>query len=357
VLLTNGACDHGGVGRECAGVVGDQQRAAGGRDVFDSLDLRAEPVAIEELDHRAVEDLLDPLRPAPVGEASLELDRGKQIAIADRWKRRFRGPLADRQARQRGALGRHGGSFWQQGYVSAAVRSKDQVRRAVWNAIDREGVSRFPGAEGRIPNFAGAKLAAEKLAGHRLWKRARVIKANPDSPQTHVRRTALEQGKIVIMAVPRMRDPHPFRLLDPKRLSKQEVREAATIKGALRHGRVVALDELPEIDFVLCGSVAVNLSGARIGKGGGFSDLEYGILIDAGRIDDHTTVATTVHPIQILRDHLMVTDHDLPVDLIATPRAVIEVERQYPRPRGILWDHLQPPQIREIPILERMGYA
>ena len=26
--------------------------------------------------------------------------------------------------------------------------------------MDREGVSRFPGAEGRIPNFAGAKLAA-----------------------------------------------------------------------------------------------------------------------------------------------------------------------------------------------------
>ncbi|HEY3191422.1 MAG TPA: hypothetical protein VGJ61_01460 [Solirubrobacterales bacterium] len=43
--------------------------------------------------------------------------------------------------------------------------------------------------------------------------------------------------------------------------------------------------------------------------------------------------------------------------LIATPHAVIEVERQYPRPRGILWNHLQPPQIREIPILERMGYA
>ena len=38
-------------------------------------------------------------------------------------------------------------------------------------------------------------------------------------------------------------------------------------------------------------------------------------------------------------------------------RAVIEVERQYERPRGILWDHLQPPQIREIPVLERMGYA
>ena len=181
------------------------------------------------------------------------------------------------------------------------MRSKDEVRKEVWKAMDREGVSRFPGAEGRIPNFAGAKLAAEKLAGHRLWKRARVIKANPDSPQTHARRIALEEGKTVIMAVPRLRDPHPFRVLDPKKLSKRAVKEAATIKGALKHGRVVALDELPEIDFVLCGSVAVNLSGARVGKGGGYSDLEYGILIDAGKIDNHTTVATTVHPTQVLR--------------------------------------------------------
>jgi 5-formyltetrahydrofolate cyclo-ligase len=238
-----------------------------------------------------------------------------------------------------------------------SMRSKDQVRRAVWRAIDREGVSRFPGAEGRIPNFAGAKLAAQKLAAHRLWKRAQVVKANPDSPQTHARRLALEDGKQLVMAVPRLRDKNPFRLLDPKRLTKAQVREAATIKGALRHGRVVALEEMPKVNFVLCGSVAVNLSGARIGKGGGFSDLEYGLLIDAGKIDDNTFIATTVHPIQILREHLATTDHDLPVDLIATPRAVIDVERIYDRPRGILWDHLQPPQIHEIPVLERMGYA
>jgi 5-formyltetrahydrofolate cyclo-ligase len=237
------------------------------------------------------------------------------------------------------------------------MRSKDQVRRAVWKAMDREGVSRFPGAEGRIPNFAGAKLAAQRLAGHRTWKRARVIKANPDSPQTHSRRQALEEGKTLVMAVPRLRDKHPFRLLDPRKLNAKQVREAATIKGALRHGRVVADDELPEIDLVLCGSVAVNLKGARIGKGGGFSDIEYGLLIDAGKIDDHTVIATTLHPIQILRENLPMTDHDLPVDLIATPRAVVEVEHDYQRPRGIMWNHLQPPQIHEIPILERTGYA
>ncbi|MDX6581583.1 MAG: 5-formyltetrahydrofolate cyclo-ligase [Solirubrobacterales bacterium] len=227
----------------------------------------------------------------------------------------------------------------------------------MWQAMDREGVSRFPGAEGRIPNFAGAKLAAARLASHRTWKRARVIKANPDSPQTHARRRALEEGKTIVMAVPRLRDQHPFRLLDPRALSAEQIREAATIKGALRHGRVVADDELPDIDLVVCGSVAVNLNGARIGKGGGFSDIEFGLLIEAGKIDDHTAVATTCHPIQILRENLPVIDHDLPVDVIATPRAVIEVDGAYPRPRGILWDHLQPPQIHEIPILERMGYA
>ena len=113
------------------------------------------------------------------------------------------------------------------------MRSKDEVRKEVWKAMDREGVSRFPGAEGRIPNFSGAKLAAERLAGHRLWKRAQVVKANPDSPQTHARRLALEEGKTVVMAVPRLRDVHPFRVLDPRTLSKKAIREAATIKGAL----------------------------------------------------------------------------------------------------------------------------
>jgi 5-formyltetrahydrofolate cyclo-ligase len=218
-------------------------------------------------------------------------------------------------------------------------------------------VARFPGAEGRIPNFAGAKGAAERLARHPAWINAETIKANPDSPQTHARRLALTQGKVLVMAVPRLRDQHPFRLLDPRRLSDDEIREAATIKGALKYGTVIDLDQVPELDLVLTGSVAVNLKGARLGKGGGFSDLEYGLLSEAGRIDRRTLVATTVHPMQIMRENLMMTGHDIPVNLIATSRAVIEVDGAYRRPAGVLWDHLQPPQIHEIPVLERFGYA
>src|SRR6266480_2143620 len=113
------------------------------------------------------------------------------------------------------------------------VRSKQSIRRSVWDAMDREGVSRFPGAHERIPNFANARAAAERLAKHSAWTRAKTIKANPDAPQTHSRRLALEQGKTLVMAVPRLRDAHPFRLLDPSKLSAKKLREAATIKGAL----------------------------------------------------------------------------------------------------------------------------
>jgi 5-formyltetrahydrofolate cyclo-ligase len=237
------------------------------------------------------------------------------------------------------------------------MRSKDLVREEVWRAMEREGVARFPGAEGRIPNFAGAKSAAERLARHPAWTNAETIKANPDSPQTHARRLALAQGKLLVMAVPRLREQHPFRLLDPRTLTQEQCREAATIKGALKYGTVIDLDQVPELDLVLTGSVAVNLKGARLGKGGGFSDLEYGLLSEAGKIDRHTMVATTVHPIQILRENLLMTGHDIPVNLVATPRAAIDVDGAYRRPRGILWDHLQPPQIHEIPVLERFGYA
>jgi 5-formyltetrahydrofolate cyclo-ligase len=243
------------------------------------------------------------------------------------------------------------------GYYDENVRTKEAIRRSVWKAMEREGVSRFPGAEGRIPNFRGARSAAERLSGHPAWKRAKTIKANPDAPQTHARRLALEQGKILIMAVPRLRAAHPFRLLDPAKLTKKELREAATIKGALRHGRVLDLEQVPKLDLILCGSVAVNLKGARIGKGGGFSDLEYAMLAETGRVSDKTEIVTTVHPIQILTENLPATGHDIPVDLIVTPRAAIDVERAYKRPTRVLWDHLQPPQIHEIPLLERMGYA
>ena len=72
-----------------------------------------------------------------------------------------------------------------------------------WARLEAERASLFPGARGRIPNFRGAAAAADLLAGAAEWKAARVLKCNPDSPQRPVRLRALEEGKVVYMAVPR----------------------------------------------------------------------------------------------------------------------------------------------------------
>jgi len=81
------------------------------------------------------------------------------------------------------------------------MRTKDQVRRGVWKAMDQEGVSRFPGAEGRIPNFAGSEEAARQLAATPEFQRAHVVKVNPDAPQRFLR---AEDVSAVLQSAERM---------------------------------------------------------------------------------------------------------------------------------------------------------
>src|SRR2546426_11878479 len=101
--------------------------------------------------------------------------------------------------------------------------TKAEIRQKVWQTIQREGVARFPGATGRIPNFAGAEQAAQLLREMAVWRRALVIKVNPDAPQLPVRRLALAEGKILYMAVPRLRTLQGCVRIDPPRLGKRAV--------------------------------------------------------------------------------------------------------------------------------------
>ncbi|MCC6029300.1 MAG: hypothetical protein LM591_04110 [Candidatus Korarchaeum sp.] len=84
---------------------------------------------------------------------------------------------------------------------------KERIRTYIWKLLEDRGVSRFPKPIfGRIPNFVGAEEAAEKLSEQEEWKEASVIFVSPDSPQRHVRYLGLVQGKLVIMATPRLRE-------------------------------------------------------------------------------------------------------------------------------------------------------
>jgi 5-formyltetrahydrofolate cyclo-ligase len=231
--------------------------------------------------------------------------------------------------------------------------TKQEIREAVWSLMQSERVARFPGARGRIPNFKGAEQCANKVAELEVWKDAHVLKANPDSPQRAIRHLALKQGKTIYMAVPRLREEKCFVELDPRRIGKS-LYAASSIKGAFEFGRQIAVSKMKPVDLILCGSVAVRRDGTRVGKGGGYSDLEYAITLELGVVSPRTPIITTVHPFQIVAGKIPLKPHDVSLDFIITPSEIIKCKKKARSPKGIYWEYLDQGKIDAIPLLRKM---
>ena len=227
---------------------------------------------------------------------------------------------------------------------------KQALRERVWDGLEESGEARFPfPPHGRIPNFAGANEAADRLTGLDAWAGAETLKANPDAPQLPARRRALAADKTVYMAVPRLREERCFYRLDPRALKDPDA--AATVSGVADHAEQVGPEAVDPVDLVLVGSVAVTTDGARVGKGEGYSDLEFAVLAELGLVDEETAVVTTVHERQVVDDPVPVDDHDVPLDIVVTPERVVETETPHDRSTGVDWDALSDERIEEIPVL------
>lgn len=233
---------------------------------------------------------------------------------------------------------------------------KDSLRAEVWSLLKEQGVTiRDP--FNHIPNFVNAEKAAEQLATLPLWQCAKVIKCNPDSPQVPVRLRALQDGKLLYMAVPRLTNTRCFVELTALDLQQRNIplEEAAMAQKALTYGRLVSFEQMHPIDLVMVGCVAVTRNGGRTGKGAGFADLELAMLKEFGLMQFDTPIATTVHPLQIVgEEHLPMQAHDWPLNWIITPDEVIETNTSYPSPTGLDWDTIQPEQYKKIPILRQL---
>lgn len=232
--------------------------------------------------------------------------------------------------------------------------AKQTIRIEIWDLLERErAVER--GVHGYIPAFAGAGMAADRLARLPAWQAARVVKAVPDRAQQPVRERALRDGKLLYMAVPMLADDLPFCVLDPASLTVPPA-EAASRQTAARIAPKIGLDQMLPIEMVVCGSVAVNREGARLGKGAGYSNIEVALLQEAGLIGPSTVIVTTVHPLQVIDAALPETEHDFSVDLIVTPDQVIECGPPR-RPDGLYWKHLTEDKIAAIPVLAARAAA
>jgi 5-formyltetrahydrofolate cyclo-ligase len=121
-----------------------------------------------------------------------------------------------------------------------------------------------------------------------------------------------------------------------------------------RSARRIAVADLAPVDLVVTGCVAVGEDGARLGKGGGFADLEFALAGAAGLIGADTIVVTTVHELQVRPARsIPTTDHDVPVDFVVTPDRIVDCRnRRGPRPvGGIDWTELTEEKINAIPLL------
>lgn len=197
------------------------------------------------------------------------------------------------------------------------VLEKQRLREKIWSEMERSGIAVFPlPCRGRIPNFAGAEVAAEKLRKLKEWKTAKVVFVNPDSPQRKVRENALKDGKILVMASPRLKKG--FILIEPDKVRSRES-SASTIKGAFKYG--IEAEDFPKPDLIVQGSVAVDNRGHRLGKGHGYGDTEIKTL---KKMFGTVPIVTTVHDVQVV-ETVPFEEKDEKVSIVATPTRVIRV--------------------------------
>ena len=237
--------------------------------------------------------------------------------------------------------------------------AKAAVRDRVWRRLIATGVNVGPVFD-RIPNFVGADAAAKRLSELDAWKRARVVKCNPDPPQIAVRLRALYDGKLLFAPVPYLDERFPYLRIDPEKLAAEHVdfETAATAQGFVAHGEPVRFEDMPKLDFCVMGCVAATRRGGRAGKGAGFADLEQGLFREFGLVDDKTPIATTVHSSQIVDDSEVVMEsHDSALVYIATELELIETGTPLRQPSGVAWDKVRADQFADIPFLSELRAA
>ncbi|KAG7275195.1 hypothetical protein CRUP_023783 [Coryphaenoides rupestris] len=272
--------------------------------------------------------------------------------------------------------------------------TKWDIRHKVWDYIEENNLANFPRpVHNRIPNFKGAVEACDRLTGLEEFKSGQTVKVNPDRPQQQARFVTLDGAftacarvtglqaftetaevkvdpdkplegarlevlqakKTLLVPTPRLRTGLFNKITPPQGASKEQLRVCSTSQGVKEFSVPVGLDANVKVDLLVVGSVAVSEKGYRIGKGEGYADMEYGMMVSMGAVTDSTVVVTVVHDCQVMDfPEELVEQHDLTVDYILTPTRVIKTDCLLPKPQGIIWSKLNKHMLEKIPVLKKL---
>ena len=233
-------------------------------------------------------------------------------------------------------------------------KEKEALRKKVWTYLSENNLV-YTNPFNEIPDYIGREQAAAQLMSSNIWKRSNVIKCNPDNAQLPLRIAAVKEGKTLYMAVPQLVDENCFFKFSQEIIEAQnwKIEDALRWDFALENALKVSFKEMQAIDLVIVGCVAASLDGVRIGKGGGFADIELGLLRYYHLINEKTPIGTTIHDSMLLDKGLIPHQtHDSLLNIIATPTKVYQTEVEQKQPTGINWDELLQDQLEDIPILK-----
>lgn len=197
--------------------------------------------------------------------------------------------------------------------LPAHLRTKEDIRRWVWNILTERHVAIFPlPCAGRIPNFQGSDAAARHLIEMPGFRRAKAVFCGPDFVLKTCRDLVLQCHKVLAFATPHMT---AFKqILPSSRPLPTTIRALRTRGQPLTH----------PVDLIVLGSVAADLRGNRIGKGSGYGDQEIAFLDTHRLLAPRCRIATLVHPLQVFQDfeHLM-SPQDFKCHYLLTPEGIL----------------------------------
>ncbi|XP_055268974.1 methenyltetrahydrofolate synthase domain-containing protein isoform X3 [Moschus berezovskii] len=236
--------------------------------------------------------------------------------------------------------------------------SKQDIREQIWDYMESQNLADFPRpVHHRIPNFKGSYLACQNIRDLEIFARTQELKVDPDKPLEGVRLLALQSKKTLLVPTPRLRTGLFNKITPPPGATKDILRKCATSQGVRNYSTPVGLDSKVLVDLVVVGSVAVSEKGWRIGKGEGYADLEYAMMVSMGAVSQRTPVVTIVHDCQVVDiPEALLEDHDLTVDYILTPTRVITTGCERPKPAGIVWSKISCEMMGKMPILRSLRH-